>query len=95
LIPDAPSLPPLSLPPSCLALSPIRGKPIEARFDAALMSSDGGLLALWEVGRRLGLAGRLAPCIRDPRSPERVVHGLDEIIRFRMLIIAAGLRPLN
>jgi hypothetical protein len=26
-------------------LSPIRGKPIEARFDGALMSSDGGLLA--------------------------------------------------
>ena len=71
-------------------LSPIRGKPIEARFDGALMSSDGGLLALREVERRLGIARRLAACIRDPRAPERVVHGLAEIIRFRMLMIAAG-----
>jgi hypothetical protein len=76
--------------PALPGLSPIRGKPIEARFDGALMSSDGGLLALREVERRLGIAGRLATCIFDPRAPERVVHGLDEIIRFRMLMIAAG-----
>jgi hypothetical protein len=71
-------------------LSPIGGKPIEARFDGALMSSDGGLLVLREIERRLGIADRLAACIRDPRAPERVVHGLAEIIRFRMLMIAAG-----
>lgn len=71
-------------------LSPIGGRPIEARFDGALTSSDGGLLALREIERRLGIARRLAACIRDPRAPERVLHGLDEIIRFRMLMIAAG-----
>ena len=71
-------------------LSPVGGKPIEARFDGALMSSEGGLLALREVERRLGIARRLAACIRDPRAPERILHGLDEIICFRMLMIAAG-----
>src|SRR3954454_14917366 len=71
-------------------LSPIRGREIEARFDGELMSSDGGLLVLREVEQKLGIAGRLAACIRDPRAPERIVHGLDEIIRFRMLMIAAG-----
>jgi hypothetical protein len=71
-------------------LSPVRGKAIEARFDGACMSSDGGLLALREVERRLGIAHRLAACIRDPRAPSRVIHGLDEIIRSRMLMIAAG-----
>ncbi len=54
------------------------------------MSPDGSLLALREIERRLGIADRLAACIRDPRAPERVVHGLDDIIRFRMLMIAAG-----
>src|SRR4051794_7517170 len=39
------------------------------------MSSDGGLLVLREVEQRLGIAGRLSACIRDPRAPERVVHG--------------------
>jgi hypothetical protein len=71
-------------------LSPVGGKAIEARFDAACMSSDGGLLALREVEQRLAIASRLAACIYDPRDPSRVVHGLDEIIRTRLLMIAAG-----
>ena len=71
-------------------LLPICGKAVEARFDAARMSSDGGLLTLREIELRLGIADRFAACIPDPRAPERVVHGLDEIIRFRMLMIAAG-----
>jgi Transposase DDE domain group 1 len=59
------------------------------------MSSDGGLLVLREVERRLGIARRLAACVHDPRAPERVMHGLDEIIRFRMLMIAAGYEDGN
>jgi hypothetical protein len=76
-------------------LSPVCGKPIEARFDGACMSSDGGLLALREVEQRLHIAQRLAACIRDPRDPGRVIHGLDEIIRVRMLMIAAGYEDGN
>ena len=76
--------------PMLPGLSPIHGRPVEARFDGALMSSDGGLLVLREVEQRMGLAARLAGCIADPRAPDRIVHGLDEIIRFRMLMIAAG-----
>ena len=76
-------------------LSPVRGRAVVARFDAAHMSSDGGLLALREVERRLGIADRLAGCIRDPRAPEKVIHGLDDIIRFRMLMIAAGYEDGN
>ena len=90
-------------------LSPVGGKTIEARFDAACMSSDGGLLALREVEQRLAIASRLAGCIRDPRDPSRAIpagrsqpgdpsraiHGLDEIIRTRMLMIAAGCEDGN
>jgi hypothetical protein len=76
-------------------LSPVCGKPIVARFDTAQMSSDGGLLALREVEQRLGIAQRLAACMSDPRAPERIMHGLDEIIRFRMLMIAAGYEDGN
>ena len=76
-------------------LSPVGGKAIEARFDAGCMSSDGGLLALREVEQRLAIASRLAACIRDPRDPSRVVHGLDEIIRLRMLMIASGYEDGN
>ena len=81
--------------PMLPGLSPVCGKPIEARFDGACMSSDGGLLALREVEQRLTIASRLAGCLRDPRDPSRVVHGLDEIIRTRMLMIAAGYEDGN
>lgn len=71
-------------------LSPVGGKPVIARFDGGHLSSNGGLLVLREVERRLDVAGRLAACFTDPRDPDRVVHGIDEIIRFRLLMIAAG-----
>jgi Transposase DDE domain group 1 len=76
--------------PPLPGLSPVGGKPLIARFDGSHLSSDGGLLALREVERRLGIADRLAACIDDPRAPERVVHGIADMLRFRMLMIAAG-----
>src|SRR5207248_7791513 len=76
-------------------LSPVQGKAVVARFDGGRLSSEGGLLALREIESRLGLADRLAACLRDPRAPERVAHRLAEIIRFRMLMIAAGYEDGN
>ena len=81
--------------PALPGLSPVGGKAIMARFDGGCVSSDGGLLALREVEQRLDIASRLAACIRDPRAPSRVVHGLDEIIRTRLLMIAAGYEAGN
>ena len=62
------------------------------RLVPGLCLSDGGLLTLREVmsGDLPSRQQRLAACINDPRSPERVRHELDEIIRVRMLMIAAG-----
>ena len=76
-------------------LSPVCGKPIVARFDGGRLSSDGGILLLAEVERRLGIAERLARCVEDPRAPDRIVHGLAEMIRFRALAIAAGYPDAN
>src|ERR1700730_1137580 len=78
------------LTPFLPGLSPVQGKTVVARFDGGRLSSEGGLLALREIERRLGLADRLSNCLVDPRAPEKVVHHLAEIIRFRMLMIAAG-----
>src|ERR1700752_5119332 len=76
-------------------LPPVQGKPVIARFDGGQLSWEGGLLALREIESRLGLADRLATCLKDPRAPEKVVHRLAEIIRFRMLMIAAGYEDGN
>ncbi len=40
--------------------------------------------------QRLDVAGRLAAGIDDPRDPARTVHSVADILRFRMLLIAAG-----
>ncbi len=83
---DAPFLP---------GLSPVAGKPVQITFDAGRLTSDGGVLVLAEIERRLGIAERLARCLEDPRAPERVQHGLAEMIRFRALLIAAGYEDAN
>jgi Transposase DDE domain group 1 len=76
--------------PPLPGLSPVNGKAVTACFDGGSLSSDAGLLALREVERRLDVAGRLAACVDDPRDPTRTVHSVDAILRFRMLMIAAG-----
>jgi hypothetical protein len=76
-------------------LSPVEGKPIIARFDGGALSSDGGLLALREIEERLGIAQRLAACIDDPRTPDRIQHSLADMLRFRLLMIAAGYEDGN
>ena len=81
--------------PPLPGLSPVAGKEVVARFDGGRLSSDGGLLVLREIERRLGVADRLAACIDDPRDAASTVHPLADIIRFRLLMIAAGYEDGN
>src|SRR5919107_3008909 len=71
-------------------LPSVMGKPVHIAFDGGRLTSDAGILLLSAIERRLGIADRLAACIEDPRDPERVLHGLAEMIRYRALLIAAG-----
>jgi hypothetical protein len=76
-------------------LSPVSGKTIVAKFDGGLLSSDGGILVLREVEQRLRVADRIAACIEDPRASDQITHTLADIIRFRLLMIAAGYEDGN
>jgi hypothetical protein len=53
------------------------------------------VLLLAQAERRLGIAGRLASCIADPRDQGRVIHSLDGILRARILAIACGYEDAN
>ncbi len=81
--------------PFLAGLSPVEGKAVQVGFDGGRLTSDGRVLVLAEIERRLGIAVRLAHCIEDPRVPERVQHGLPEMIRFRALLIATGYEDAN
>ena len=74
---------------------PVAGKPVRAAFNGGRLTSDAGVLVLAGVERRLGVAERLARCLKDPRSPGQVHHALAEMTRFRVLLIAAGYPDAN
>ena len=65
-------------------------KKITAAFDGGRITSDGGVLLLAAAERRLGIAGRLAGLIADPRNPLFVTHSVADILRARILAIACG-----
>src|SRR5882762_8764279 len=71
-------------------LPSVARKKVSVGFDGGQLSSDAGVLVLRGVEKKLGLAARLASCIRDRRNPERIVHPLEEMLRLRMFAIAAG-----
>ena len=75
---------------SDLTLSPIGPREIVAKFDGGLLSSDGGLLVLREIDKRLGLSESLAACLADPRDPARIQHSQAEMMASRIMAIAAG-----
>jgi len=71
-------------------LSPVAGKELRARFDGGRLSSDGGVLVLRGIERRLGIGDRLAGCLADARDPASTSHSLADMIRARLFAIACG-----
>ena len=68
---------------------------IEADFSGGDLSSDGGLLLLRQVDRHLGLSRAAAAAIPDPRDPERIHHGLRDLLAQRLYGLCCGYEDLN
>ena len=71
-------------------LSPVAGKSLTAERDAGNLTSNGGLIALREIERRLGIADMIAGPIPDIRDPALITHTYADMVRARMMMIAAG-----
>ena len=71
-------------------LSPVAGKSLTAERDAGNLTSNGGLIALREIERRLDIAGMIAKHIPDRRNPLLITHTYADMNRARMMMIAAG-----
>ena len=74
---------PFSLPSLCR-------KKVTAGFDAGQISSDGGVLLLAGVDKRLDLIDTLAAIIPDHRDPAQITHTIADILRARVFAIACG-----
>jgi hypothetical protein len=68
---------------------------VTARFDAGAISSDGGVVLLREVDRRINLLDRVDQLIRDPRNPFLVEHQQRTLLAQRVFAIACGWEDLN
>jgi hypothetical protein len=68
---------------------------VVAEFDGVEMTTDGGALLLRAADRKIGLLKRVARCFTDARDPERVEHGLSEMLAQRIYGLALGYEDLN
>ena len=68
---------------------------IEAGFSGGDVSSDGGVMVLRQVDRRLGLCRALDAVIADPRNPDLITHRQLDLLRQRVYGLACGYEDLN
>ena len=68
---------------------------VEVNFQGGDISSDGGVLLLQQVDRRLGLSEALAHTLNDPRRQASVEHNSLSLLRQRVYALALGYEDLN
>lgn len=78
-----------------LKFFPVEGKRLEARFSGEKISTDGGLLLLREVEKKLGLLKKLSSAINDRRDPRYIAHRLEELLSQRVYQISSGYEDGN
>src|SRR5438128_9714550 len=78
-----------------LQLAPVGDKAVDLDFDGGRLSSDAGLVLLKDPDEQLGLTRALAAVLRDPRDPRRVHFTLHDLLKQRVLQIAAGYEDAN
>src|SRR5213593_2326996 len=85
--------PPLQWPP--LHLAAVGAKAVDLAFDGGRLSSDGGLVLLNDPDEQLGLTRDLAAVLNDLRDPRRIRFTLEDLLKQRVLQIAAGYADAN
>lgn len=85
--------------PNCTAsrvpFSKFKRRELEVNFDGGDVSSDGGLLLLREVEKRLGLLKQVAEILPDPRNPTLVRHTTEQLLKQRVFGLCQGYEDLN
>jgi Transposase DDE domain group 1 len=75
--------------------APHFSRQVVARFEPRQMSTEGGAVLLRQTDRKIGLLKRVTQCFRDHRQPERIEHGLAELLAQRIYGLALGYEDLN
>lgn len=78
-----------------LTLPACHGRVVEAEFIEEEVTSDGGVLLLREIDRKINLLRELARVMPDPREPALITHSLLSMLQQRIYGIALGYEDLN
>ena len=68
---------------------------IEANFEGGAISSDGGLMLLRQVDRRVGLSTAVAAALHDPRNPDLIIHEMRDLVAQRLYGLCCGYEDLT
>lgn len=68
---------------------------IEANFRGGAIGSDGGVMLVRQVDRKIGLSAAVAAALCDPRDPERITHPLRDLVAQRLYGLCCGYEDLN
>ena len=79
----------------CFDFGIVEGRPVEAAFDAGLVTSDAGALLLGATDRAIGLIRRFAACFHDERRQDLIEHEVATLVGQRVFAIALGYEDLN
>src|SRR5438309_11141828 len=79
----------------CFDFGIVEGRPVEAAFDAGLVTSDAGALLLGATDRAIGMLDRFAACFRDERRADLIEHAVATLVGQRVFAIALGYEDLH
>lgn len=74
---------------------PEKRRTVSVNFSGGEVSSDGGIVLLREVDRKLGLTAKAAKCFEDKRNRAKIQHTIEAMVRQRVHGIALGYADLN
>lgn len=78
-----------------LYFPPLNRRNIEVDFSGGHVSSDGGVLLLREVDRRIGLTDRISNLLPDLRDQSKVIHSHKSMFQQRVYGLACGYEDGN
>ena len=81
--------------PKPIRFANCKGRLVEAGFSGGAIMSDGGAVLLRQADRMLGLTGRAAQALTDPRRKASCRHSLPTLVRQRVYALALGYEDLN
>lgn len=78
-----------------LNFSPLKRRKVEVDFEGGEITSDGGVLLLRELDKKLGLTKSIDRVIEDPRHPAYCIHSQQTLLQQRIFGLALGYEDLN